>query len=60
MSQQMQLVDLKSRHQALEQAISEALNHPSADGLTIAELKRRKLQVKDKMEQLRQEGESLH
>jgi hypothetical protein len=60
MSQQMQLVDLKSRHQALEKAISEALNHPSADGLTIAELKRRKLQVKDQMEQLRQEGESLH
>ena len=35
------LAELERRHQALETEISEALTHPSTDGLTIAELKRR-------------------
>ena len=46
------LAELEKRHQALEQQISEALTHPSADGLHIAELKRRKLQVKDEIARL--------
>jgi hypothetical protein len=47
------LAELEKRHQALEQEISEALTHPSTDGLTIAELKRRKLHVKDEIARLR-------
>ena len=50
------LAELKRRHQALEQEISEALNHPSTDALTIVELKRRKLHVKDEIARLRQEA----
>jgi hypothetical protein len=50
------LAELERRHQSLEQEISEALNHPSADGLQIAELKRRKLQVKDEIARLKQEA----
>jgi hypothetical protein len=46
-------VELESRHRALEDEIAEALNHPSSDGLKIAELKRRKLQLKDEIERLR-------
>ncbi len=42
-----QLVELETRHQMLEHEISEALQHPSIDDLTLVELKRRKLQVKD-------------
>jgi hypothetical protein len=53
------LAELERRHQALEQEISEALAHPSTDGLKIAELKRRKLHVKDEISRLKQET-SVH
>jgi len=53
------LAELQRRHQAPEQEISEALAHPSTDGLKIAELKRRKLHVKDEISRLRQET-SVH
>jgi hypothetical protein len=47
------LAELEKRHQALEQEISEALTHPSSDDLQIAELKRKKLHVKDEIARLR-------
>ncbi len=50
------LVELERRHQALEQEINEALSHPSTDGLKIAELKRRKLHVKDEITRLKQQA----
>jgi len=50
------LAELEKRHQALEQEINEALAHPSADDLQIAELKRKKLHVKDEIARLRQES----
>ena len=53
------LAELERRHQALEQEISDALAHPSIDDLTIAELKRRKLHVKDEIARLRQDA-SVH
>jgi hypothetical protein len=46
------LADLERQHRALEQEIAEAMAHPSIDGLKIAELKRRKLQVKDEIARL--------
>lgn len=49
------LAELERRHQALEQEISEAMAHPSIDGLKIAELKRKKLYVKDEIARLRQQ-----
>jgi hypothetical protein len=49
------LAELERRHQALDQEISEALAHPSIDGLKIAELKRRKLHVKDEIARLKQD-----
>jgi hypothetical protein len=60
MSIQSHLAELEKRHRALEDEISEALAHPSADALIIAELKRRKLQVKDEIARLRQQAESVH
>jgi hypothetical protein len=47
------LAELEKRHQSLEQEISEALAHPSADDLKVAELKRKKLLVKDEIARLR-------
>ena len=56
MSIQIHLAELERRHQALEDEIAEAMAHPSTDDLTIAQLKRRKLQVKDEITRLRQES----
>jgi hypothetical protein len=53
MSMQAHLAELERKHQALEDEIAEAMTHPSIDGLKIAELKRRKLLVKDEIERLR-------
>jgi hypothetical protein len=55
MAIQSHLAELERRHQALEQEIGEALSHPSSDGLKIAELKRKKLLVKDEIARLRQD-----
>jgi len=55
MSMQTHLADLEQRHQALEAELAEALAHPSIDGLQIAELKRRKLQLKDQIARLQNE-----
>ncbi len=61
MSMQSHLAELEKRHRALEDEITEALAHPSIDDLKIAELKRRKLQVKDEIARLRQDtGTSVH
>jgi hypothetical protein len=59
MAMQSHLAELERRHQALEQEISEALSHPSIDALEVAELKRKKLQVKDEIAKL-QQAEVLH
>jgi hypothetical protein len=56
MAIQSHLAELERRHQALEQEISEALSHPSIDGLKIVELKRKKLHVKDEIARLSQDA----
>jgi hypothetical protein len=53
------LAELERRHQSLEDEIADAMTHPSTDGLKLAELKRRKLLVKDEIERLRH-GVSIH
>ena len=59
MAIQAHLAELERRHQALEDEINEALTHPSADDLKVAELKRRKLQLKDEIARLRLDA-SVH
>ena len=56
MSIQTHLAELEKRHHALEEEISEALTHPARDDLKIAELKRRKLLVKDQIARLAQDA----
>jgi hypothetical protein len=48
------LTELERRHQALEREIQDAMCHPSMDSLKVAELKRRKLQLKDEIAKLKQ------
>lgn len=59
MTIQAHLSELERRHRKLEDEIAEALTHPSADDLKIAELKRQRLQLKDEIERLRN-GASVH
>ena len=61
MSPDVHLTELKAQHQALEEEISDALAHPSTDDTKIAELKRRKLHVKDEIARLtHQVSASIH
>ena len=53
MTQQSHLAELEPKHQALEREIQDAMSHPGTDDLKLAELKRRKLQLKDEIEKLR-------
>jgi hypothetical protein len=50
---QTNLSELERKHQALEREIQDAMSHPSSDDLKVAELKRRKLQLKDEITKLR-------
>lgn len=59
MSMQSHLVELERKHQTLENQINDALAHPASDDLAIAELKRKKLLLKDEITRLRQ-SESVH
>ena len=54
MSIQTHLAELELRHRTLESELAEAQQHPSTDDLTILELKRRKLHLKDEMNRLRE------
>jgi len=58
MTMETHLAELERRHQALEKEIEEALNHPGIDTLTLTELKRRKLVLKDQISRLK--TESVH
>ena len=60
MSMQSHLAELVKRHQALESELSDCLAHPAVDDLKLIELKRKKLLLKDQIERLRQNGESVH
>ena len=59
MSMQSHLAELERKHQTLESQIDDALAHPASDNLAIAELKRKKLLLKDEITRLRQ-SESVH
>ena len=61
MSMQSHLAELERKHQALETELADAMAHPSVDDATIAELKRRKLHVKDEIARLKQDtSTSVH
>ncbi len=60
MSLQTHLSQLARKHEALEREIHAATQRPSANDLRIAELKRRKLHLKDEMNRLRNDSDSVH
>ena len=58
MSIQSHLAELEQRHASLEKEIQEALQHPSTDDLTLAELNRRKLHLKDEIARIKASASS--
>ena len=57
MSLETHLAALEQRHEALDKEIEKELMHPAKDELKLAEMKRRKLQIKDEIVRL-QNGHS--
>ena len=60
MSMQSHLAALEMRHRTLESELNDAIMHPSTDDLKIAELKRRKLLLKDEIARLRTDADMVH
>jgi len=54
------LTELERKHQALERELQSASRHPSMDDVRLAELKRKKLQLKDEINRLRGGPSSVH
>jgi hypothetical protein len=53
MSIESHLAELQRRHADLESKIRDAIAHPSVDDAEVAELKRRKLQLKDEIAKIK-------
>jgi hypothetical protein len=53
MAMESHLAELERRHTALEKELEDAQAHPGIDDLTVAELKKKKLQLKDAIARLR-------
>ncbi len=53
MSIEAHLATLEKKHFALEEELHAAMNRPSAEDQAIADLKRRKLRIKDEIERIR-------
>lgn len=60
MALQNHLSELERKHEALEREIQDAVAHPATDDTKVAELKRRKLQLKDELTRLKRTGDKLH
>ena len=60
MSTQANLETLEQQHAALKHEIEQALQHPSIDDLELAQLKRRKLHLKDEINRLKSTSDAVH
>jgi len=56
------LTSLENKHRAIEAQIAEELSHPNADSVKLQALKRKKLQIKDSINRIRQprDEQSVH
>lgn len=54
MSLQSHLAELERKHRTLETELASAIQHPSASDAEVAEMKRKKLLLKDDIERVRQ------
>lgn len=56
MSREAHLAALAQRHEALDKEIAQEMMRPAQDELKLAEMKRKKLQLKDEMAKLQGDG----
>jgi hypothetical protein len=56
MSVESHIAELERRREALKKEIEEEFNHPACDDQKLADLKRRKLQIKDEIAKLKRES----
>ena len=54
------LTELERKHRMLERELQSAVHHPSMDDTRLAELKRRKLQLKDEISRLKNSDPAVH
>ncbi|MDB5571315.1 MAG: hypothetical protein JWN93_2498 [Hyphomicrobiales bacterium] len=60
MSLQNHLAELERRHEALQREIDQTKRHPSTDPVKVAELKRKKLLLKDEITKLKAPAATVH
>jgi hypothetical protein len=60
MSLQAHLSELAAKHKALESELADALAHPASTDQEIAELKRRKLRIKDEISRIETQMQRTH
>lgn len=60
MTLQNHLAELERKHDALERELQDAANHPATEDAKVAEIKRRKLQLKDELARLRRPEDKVH
>ena len=60
MSLQAHLSELAAKHKALESELADALAHPASSDAEIAELKRKKLRIKDEITNLEHQMTHTH
>ena len=60
MTLQAHLSELAAKHKALETELADALAHPASSDAEIAELKRKKLRIKDEITELEHQMTHTH
>ena len=60
MSLQAHLSELAAKHKALETELADALAHPASTDQEIAELKRKKLRIKDEISRIESQMQRAH
>jgi len=60
MSLQAHLSELAAKHKSLESELADALSHPASSDQEIAELKRRKLRIKDEISRIESQLHQTH
>ena len=60
MSLQAHLSELAAKHKSLESELADALSHPASSDQEIAELKRRKLRIKDEISRIESQMHQTH
>ena len=60
MSMQAHVAELERRHQAIDRELRFEMSRPASDETRVAELKRRKLHLKDEITRLRTDTGTVH